>query len=70
MKLLTKTEATRTGKLDSDEYRMANQIRLVCALESKLERDAYLVMVEHRDGKEWSDTLRTKAREYWNFKKG
>lgn len=66
MKLLTKDEATRTGKLDSDEYRLANEIRFACALSSKADRDSYFRMVENRDGKAYAAHLREMAMKFWD----
>lgn len=70
MKLMTRAEAAKAGKLDSPEYALACRVRFVCALDTKEGRRRYLDMIERRDGKEYGDKLRAMVREHWNDTKG
>lgn len=66
--MLTRAEAVRTGKTESDQYRISNQIRFACALGSKAERDEYFTLVEKRDGPEYAKQLRELAQKHWTDK--
>ena len=70
MKLLTYEEAERTGKLGSEELRMANHVRFACALDSNEGRLEFFDMVADLHGQDYANRLREQAREYWKFKKG
>lgn len=63
--LLTREEAERLGKLESEEWRHACEVRHIVAMASVSERREYLGMVEKRRGKEAGDKLRDSVSREW-----
>jgi hypothetical protein len=68
--LMTKAQAEKQGLLESERYLLSNQIRFVCAMQGKADRDAYFELVTKRDGQDYADRLRGLAMKHWNEKKG
>lgn len=63
--LMTREEAERLGKLESEEWRHACEVRHVVAMSSVSERREYLDLVEKRRGKTAGDRLRDAVSREW-----
>ncbi len=63
--LITRADAERAGKTDSEEYREACEVRYVIDLPSIERRRAYLALVREKRGAGPADRLETLVRFEW-----
>lgn len=63
--LMTREDAERLGKLASEEWRHACEVRTVVAMPSAGQRREYLELVEKRRGKASGDRLRDAVSREW-----
>lgn len=63
--LLTREEAERIGKLESEEWRHACEVRTVLAMKGSAQRREYLDMVDSRRGKVAGNKLRDAVSKEW-----
>lgn len=63
--LMTRADAERLGKLESEEWRHACEVRHVVAMSSVSDRREYLDLVEKRRGKVSGEKLRDAVSREW-----
>lgn len=68
--LMTREEAERLGKLDSEAWRHACEIRWILKLPSLDERRAFFAKVESARGKAAADKLKADFQREWIARKG
>ena len=66
--LMTREQAEAQGKLESEQFRMACEVRTVLAMPFS-ERKTYLFMVGERRGKEAKEALSIGVRDEWMRRK-